>query len=195
MRYGTTLRDIWAAVASAGLLCGLTGCHHKAVVPPLPQITQPVDLETAPAVDHPAMVEVPQIKLPPVPYASAASKIKRERRRRTPQVAAAPAATTTPQTNGDTQGASAAEVAKIGALSSGGDTSPKAQQEAAGLIAANERRIGGFSAQKVEAEKAQLSTVRNFQRQAQEALNSGDTEGAKTLATKAKLLLDDIDKL
>jgi ribosomal protein S20 len=86
-------------------------------------------------------------------------------------------------------------VAKIGALSSGGDTSPRAQQEAAGLIAANEKRISGLSSQKVEAEKAQLSTVRNFQRQAQEALTSGDTEGAKTLATKAKLLLDDIDKL
>lgn len=196
MRYGTTLRDIRAAVVFVGLLCGLIGCHHKAVVPPLPQITQPVDLETPPAVDHPAMVEVPQIKLPPVPYASAASKIKRERRRRTPQVVAVPPGTT-PQPNGDAPmpTSPAAEIAKIGSLSSGGDTSPRAQQEAAGLIAANEKRINGFSAQKVEEQKAQLSTVRNFQRQAQEALSSGDTEGAKTLATKAKLLLDDIDKL
>ena len=195
MQHGTTLRDIRAVVVCAGLLCGFAGCHHKAVVPPLPQITQPVDLETPPAVDHPAMVEVPQIKLPPVPYASAASKIKRERRKRASQVVTAPPATTTPQPNGDTPASQAAEVAKIGALSSGGDTSPRAQQEAAGLIAANEKRMSGFSAQKVEAEKAQLSMVRNFQRQAQEALSSGDTEGAKTLATKAKLLLDDIDKL
>jgi len=37
-------------------------------------------------------------------------------------------------------------------------------------------------------EKAQISKVRNFQRQAQEALNSGDAEGAKTLATKAKVI-------
>ncbi|MBS1799271.1 MAG: hypothetical protein JSS95_05545 [Acidobacteria bacterium] len=195
--HGTTLRDIRAAVVSAGLLCGLFGCHHKAVVPPLPQITQPVDLETPPPVDHPAMVEVPQIKLPPVPYASAASKIKRERRRRAPQVVAVPPGTIA-QPNGDAPATStspAPEVAKIGSLSSGGDTSPRAQQEAAGLIAANEKRISGFSAQKIEEQKAQLSTVRNFQRQAQEALTSGDTEGAKTLATKAKLLLDDIDKL
>jgi ribosomal protein S20 len=140
------------------------------------------------------MVEVPQIKLPPVPVASSASKIKRQRRK-TPQVATTPVPTTTPQPTADTPATPSAEVAKIGALSSGGDTSPRAQQEAAGLIATNEKRISGLSTQKVEAEKAQLSTVRNFQRQAQEALNSGDTEGAKTLATKAKLLLDDIDKL
>ena len=48
--------------------------------------------------------------------------------------------------------------------------------------------------QKVDAEKAQISKIRNFQRQAQEALTSGDLEGAKTLATKAKLLLDDLEK-
>jgi len=43
-------------------------------------------------------------------------------------------------------------------------------------------------------EKAQISKVRNFQRQAQEALNSGDAEGQRLLATKAKLLLDDLVK-
>jgi ribosomal protein S20 len=63
------------------------------------------------------------------------------------------------------------------------------------LIAANERRLSGLPTHKVEAEKSQLSKVRNFQKQAQDALSTGDTEGAKTLATKAKLLLDDIDKL
>ena len=68
------------------------------------------------------------------------------------------------------------------------------QQEAVDLIAANEKRLNALSAQIVEAEKAQISKVRNFQRQAQEALNSGDAEGAKTLATKAKLLLDDLVK-
>jgi ribosomal protein S20 len=42
-----------------------------------------------------------------------------------------------------------------------------------------------------EAQKEQISKVRNFWRDAQEALKSGDVEGAMTLATKAKLLLDD----
>jgi ribosomal protein S20 len=169
---------------------GLAGCRHKTVVPPLPQITQPVDLETPPTADNPPMVEAPQVKLPPVPTAAAAAKDKRERKKKapvatTPQPAAQPVAEAAPPP----------EITAIGALSSGGDASPRAQQEAAGLIAANEKRINGLSMQKVEAEKAQISKVRNFQRQAQEALTSGDTEGAKTLATKAKLLLDDIEKL
>jgi ribosomal protein S20 len=68
------------------------------------------------------------------------------------------------------------------------------QQEAVDLIGANEKRLNALSTHIVETEKAQISKVRNFQRQAQEALNSGDAEGAKTLATKAKLLLDDLVK-
>jgi ribosomal protein S20 len=138
------------------------------------------------------MVEVPQIKLPPVPYASAASRIRRERRRKAPQIVTVPVPAASQPSETPTL---TPEVAAIGALSSGGDTSPRAQQEAAGLIAANEKRVNGISAQKTEEQKAQISKIRNFQRQAQEALSSGDTEGAKTLATKAKLLLDDIEKL
>jgi ribosomal protein S20 len=86
------------------------------------------------------------------------------------------------------------EQTAIGALSSGGESSPRAQQEAADLIASIDKRLNALSAQKAEAEKAEISKVRNFQRQAQEALTSGDAEGAKTLATKAKLLLDDLEK-
>jgi hypothetical protein len=62
------------------------------------------------------------------------------------------------------------------------------------MIAANEKRLSGLPSQVVEEQKAQINKVKNFQRQAQEALNSGDAEGAKTLATKAKLLLDDLSK-
>ena len=62
------------------------------------------------------------------------------------------------------------------------------------MIAANEKRLNALSAQIVEEQKAQISKVKTFQRQAQEASRSGDVEGAKTLATKAKLLLDDLSK-
>jgi ribosomal protein S20 len=62
------------------------------------------------------------------------------------------------------------------------------------MIAANEKRLNALSAQILEEQKPQISQVKNFQRQAQEALTSGDVEGAKTLATKAKLLLDDLSK-
>ena len=47
---------------------------------------------------------------------------------------------------------------------------------------------------KTDEQKAQVSKVKNFLKDAQDALKSGDAEGAKTLATKAKLLLDDLEK-
>ncbi len=62
------------------------------------------------------------------------------------------------------------------------------------MIAANEKRLNALPSQILDEQKAQISKVKNFQRQAQEALSSGDAEGAKTLATKAKLLLDDLSK-
>ena len=74
----------------------------------------------------------------------------------------------------------------------GGDQSPRNKQEAASLIAANERRLTAESGGHVA--PALLSKVRNFQKEAEQALNSGDAEGAKTLATKGKLLLDDLDR-
>jgi ribosomal protein S20 len=158
----------------------------------LPKITEPVDLLEIPEPPFPESIEAPVIKLPAVPTASAYSKLKLRRRRPAPPAVVSaptpPPATQEPVT-------SQPDVPLIGSLSSGGDTSPRAQQEAAGLIAANERRINTLPAKKVEAEKVQLNKVRNFQKQAQDALSSGDTEGAKTLATKAKLVLDDIDRL
>lgn len=186
------MRYVWNTSALLILLPCLSGCHHKPVVPPLPKITEPVDMAATPPPTSEPLLETPVVRLPPVPYAAAGGHYRREKRRR-PQPAvnavAPPLPATTPAET------AAPDVASIGALSSGGDASPRAQQEAAGLIAANDRRINGLPVNKVEAEKTQLSQVRNFQRQAQEALASGDTEGAKTLATKAKLLLDDIEKL
>ncbi|HEY8996927.1 MAG TPA: hypothetical protein VIM60_03465 [Edaphobacter sp.] len=157
----------------------------------MPQITEPVDLLDIPEPPLPEEVEAPVIKLPAVPTASAYSKLKLRRRRTTPAVVSAP----TPPPPATQEPTTQPEVSAIGSLSSGGDTSPRAQQEAAGLIAANERRMSALSPNKIEAEKMQLNKVRNFQKQAQDALSSGDTEGAKTLATKAKLVLDDIDRL
>lgn len=196
MRYGTRVRGWHSIVVCVALLLGIAGCRHKAVVPPLPQITEPVELVTSPVPDKPQMVEAPAINLPPVPTASVGGKIRRERKRRTQPANAATTAPAAPETpEAAPPAGDIGAIGAIGALSSGGDASPRAQQEAADLIAGNERRITQLPTQKVEAEKSQLSQVKNFQKQAQEALSTGDTEGAKTLATKAKLMLDDIDKL
>jgi hypothetical protein len=184
--YDITRRQV-NAMLCFGLMAGLGGCRHKPQVAPLPPITAQVTLEDIPEPDNLPVVETPQIKLPPVPVASNA-KPKREKKKPAPKPAPEPA-----------QVAIAApppppEETAIGALTAGGEANPQTKQEAADLIASIEKRLNALSAQKAEEEKAQVSKVKNFWKDAQEALKSGDAEGAKTLATKAKLLLDDLEK-
>jgi ribosomal protein S20 len=187
-QHGDTRWRIAAAALCAWLTLCASGCHKKIQAPPpLPPIQDPVALVTLPPPEHPPMLEPPDVKMPPVPIASGAARMKRERRKPTTKAAPEPpvqVASAEPPT----------EATAIGALTSGGEANPRSQQEAADMIAANEKRLTALSAQIVEDQKAQISKVKTFQRQAQEALTSGDAEGAKTLATKAKLLLDDLSK-
>jgi ribosomal protein S20 len=173
---------------SLGLTVGLSGCWHKTKLAPLPPVMEPVTLVDIPEPENLPVVETPQIRLPAVPYASNAQP-KRERKRPAPKVTtpepALVASVTPPPTPEETA---------IGALTPGGEANPQTKQEAADLIAACEKRLNALPAQKSEDEKAQVSKVKNFLKDAEDALKSGDAEGAKTLATKAKLLLDDLEK-
>jgi ribosomal protein S20 len=170
---------------------GLAGCRHKQQLAPLPPVMAPVALEEIPEPDDLPMVEAPTENLPPVPVSTEAGKPKR--RKKQPLKVVAP-----PEPAPETQVASAAGApspdAAVGALTAGGETNPQTKQEAQDLIASIDKRLNALPAQKAEEQKAQVSKVRNFWKDAQDALKSGDAEGAKTLATKAKLLLDDLEK-
>ena len=87
-----------------------------------------------------------------------------------------------------------AALAAIGTLSTGGDAAPQSQQQAQDLIASILKRIAALPAKIANPRSSRFSQIRNFIDQAQKALNSGDAEGAKNLATKAKLLMDDLEK-
>ncbi len=151
----------------------------------------PVELVEIPEPDDLPMVEEPPAKLPPVPVSTEAGKPKK-RKKQPPKVVvpAEPVAET--QVAG--VGAPSPGDAAVGALTAGGETNPQTKQDAEELIASIDKRLNALSAQKAEEQKAQVSKVRNFWKDAQDALKSGDAEGAKTLATKAKLLLDDLEK-
>jgi len=169
-----------------GLTMGMAGCRHKPQLAPLPPVMAPVALEDIPEPDNLPMVEVSPEKLPTVPVSTEAGKPKK--RRKAPKVVA-------PPEPAETQAAAAPSPdAAVGALTAGGETNPQTKQEAEELIASIDKRLNALPAQKVEEQKAQVSQVRNFWKDAQDALKSGDAEGAKTLATKAKLLLDDLEK-
>jgi ribosomal protein S20 len=181
-------RKIAIAILCLGLMVGIEGCKHKTQLAPLPPVMTPIALVDIPEPDDLPMIEPTAVKLPPVPVATNA-KPKREKKK--------PALKVTP-TPEPVQVASAAappaEETVIGALTAGGDANPQTKQEAADLIASIEKRIGGLSAQKAEEQKTQVSKVKNFLKDAEDALKSGDVEGAKTLATKARLLLDELEK-
>lgn len=163
--------------------------HKHPKVPVLPPVLTPIELEIPPLLATPPMLDAPQITLPPMPIAAAAASPRRERRHLAPKTA-----TTAAPTEETAAPEPLSDEAVIGDLTAGGATNPQAQHDAADLISSIEKRLSGLSPQTLRRQRTQVNRVRNFWRQAREALNSGDIEGATTLATKAKLLLDDVEK-
>ncbi len=184
------MRTLASVALCFGLTTGLGGCRRRTQVVILPVGLTPVALEEIPEPENlpMVMVEVKPTNLPPVPAVASAEKPKREKKKSAPKAPAPEpvqiAAVAPPSP----------EETAIGALTAGGEANPQTKQEAADLISSSEKRLNALPAQKAEEEKAQVSKVKNFLKDAQEALNTGDAEGAKTLATKAKLLLDDLEK-
>jgi ribosomal protein S20 len=173
-----------------GLTVGLGGCRHKAQVVTLPAVLTPLALEEIPGPENLPLVEVQPASLPPVPAVASAGNPRRERKKTAPKAAPVP----DPVQIAMVAPPPSPEDMAIGALTAGGEASPQTKQEAADLITSSEKRLNALPALKAEDEKAQVSKVKNFLKDAQEALKTGDAEGAKTLATKAKLLLDDLEK-
>ena len=73
----------------------------------------------------------------------------------------------------------------------GADTSAT-KSSAQGLLAATDKRIDALPTAFRELHREALTRVENFQKDAEKALAAGDADGANTLATKAKVLLDDL---
>ena len=220
---GVAVRRVGLFALLPGLILA-AGCHHRKPQPViLPQATTPVALESD-TTSHPLLQDPPNPKLPPVPVAEAATKPKKVKKKQTPKPvtqtasgvtlpASVGADSGTPSAPGTaTTSATAAEVhgpaneaaaagtaldagtASIGSLTVGGEQSPKTKQEATDLIVSNERRLNALAAETLRSQAPLVSKVKTFQRDAQQALASGDAEGARTLATKGKLLLDDMTK-
>ena len=179
-------RGRWG-LALAGALA-LTGCHHHRRVQPvlLPPQT-PVALVDVPTPETPPLVQAQSSALPAVPTAQAAAKPKKVKKRvvkpsATTQQAAANGVVQTKKpgdvaiVGGPAPSAakSATAVADLGALTVGGEQSPRALQEANELLASNERRLNALSPDAVKAQAELVGKVRNFQKDAQVALASGD---------------------
>ncbi len=82
----------------------------------------------------------------------------------------------------------------IGQLSTGGETTGQELQQATDLVHAQESRLSSLSSSVQSEHKTEVDKVKHFLVQAEDALKSSDAEGARTLAVKAKVLLDEIQK-
>jgi hypothetical protein len=83
-------------------------------------------------------------------------------------------------------------VSAMGQLSLGDPTDR--QQPTADLIWATERGLDGIHRGLSEPEQKTAAQIREFLKQARDALASGDVDGAHTLALKASVLLGELSR-
>ena len=177
---------------------GVSGCRHSsrhvAVAPPLPPDVTP-QMVSVPPPTHPSEPLPPRPVVPTatvVPPPEAPRKLRKTRR--------APAATTSAPAPASPAPAPAQTAAAnppanpLGQLSTGGESTGQGLQETAGLLHSLETRFAGIPANVQSEHKTEVEQVKRFLAQADEALKTSDTEGARTLAVKAKVLLDEIQK-
>lgn len=174
------------------LLLPLAGCRHRAVPPSIPAGAQ----APVPAVTEPTTAAVlPTLPVPPAPTLSRVPPPpKPARRARTPRPVPAPVALPPAAPPPTALAANAPPPNPLGSLTAGGNQGAEKQQRAIELLNDLNKRLKALSADIRSRQSEGLIRVRNFEHEAQAALKAGDTEGAVTLATKAKLLLDDLLK-
>jgi hypothetical protein len=161
----------------------LTGCPHKTQVaqnqplaPPI-EDTPPYKPEPAPANLPPPEVTIPVQSVPQVPVP--AEPVKKPVKHKKP-------------TNTNTQVASngTSAVPAIGQLSSG--DAPNMRQQTDDSIASTEKSLNGITRKLSDQEEKTAAQVREYLKQARDALTAGDVDGAHTLAGKAKVLLEEL---
>jgi ribosomal protein S20 len=164
----------------------LTGCFHKTnsqvqpLAPPIEDVPPPKPVPS-PTDLPPPVVTVPNQT--PAPEASAQPK----ETPKPPVRHRKPPASNTQQASNGSPGVSA-----IGQLSSG-DASDLRQQTV-NSITATERGLSAIGRRLNDQEQKTAVQIREFLKQAKAALNSGDVDGAHTLAAKAKVLLDELSE-
>lgn len=161
----------------------LTGCIHKTQVAQNQPLAPPVE-ETPPSKPEPVPTNLPppDVTIPvqpepqlPVP----AEPIKKPVKHKKP-------ANTNPQVASNATPA----VSAIGQLTTADP--PNMRQQTDAMIESTEKSLNGINRKLDDQEVQKAAQVREFLKQARDAMTSGDIDGAHTLAIKAKVLLDEL---
>ena len=161
----------------------LTACIHITRHKPVPAL--PPSIYNAHNILETTPIELPEseLMLPTEPLISDISVLPEEMLK--PPIRHRKTAGDTQQEAGETAGVSA-----IGQLSSG--DLPDESRETADSIAATESGLNGIHRTLSTGQRKTVAQIRRFLKQAREALDSGDVDGAHTLAAKAKVLLGEL---
>jgi hypothetical protein len=180
-------RSVCMAMPMLALLVCAAGCRHR-----VPQFKIPVGALVPVELEIPSgdagggiIATLPLPDLEPFPSTPPAPPVQRRR-------PAAPREDTQPPAQ-PAMDAAPAQLA-IGNLSTGTDATPQIQQQAEAMISSVFKRIEALSSRTAGSQRRELDRVRNFLKQAQQALNTGDIDGAKNLAVKAGLLVGGLEK-
>ena len=171
-------------ILSLGAAMSLAGCHRNpkvvsAATPPPP----PVEMVSVPPPSHPTepIPEEPVIASPELPLT-----VPPVRRPQPPRRRPAPAPPT--QT-----AVVAPPPMDLGNLTTGGEsTNTSLLNETDDLLRTQRRRLAAISAATIALHTQQVEQARLFLKQATDAWTKQDIEGARTLATKAKVVLDEV---
>jgi hypothetical protein len=169
----------------------LTGCTPRdksqiqALAPPIEDTPLPKPSE-APANLPPPVVSVPT----PPPAANPNAKAQTQPPPKPPAKHKKPQPATPPPTQQAVTGDSG--VSAIGQLSSGGASDQR--QQTLDSIAATERGLTGITRTLNDQEQKTAAQIKEWLKQAHSALDTGDVDGARTLAAKAKALLTELNQ-
>ncbi|HUV70381.1 MAG TPA: hypothetical protein VMW15_12010 [Terracidiphilus sp.] len=169
-----------AALALPFLLAGCGHWPHKQTLPPPPPSLAPSKVPP-PIVFSPPLLTIPdqeQVNYTDLPEETPKPPV---RRRRAPT-----------SSSGDLQPSPSGEpeVSAIGQLSSGDPTDSRRQTQAS--IDSIERSLDEIKPRLSGSEQKTAAHIREFLKQAKDALASGDIDGAGTLAAKARVLLNEL---
>lgn len=167
----------------AFLIFGLAGCAHKPLKVHIPVAT-PVDLEKVAPMEDGDLEQVPEPDVAPLQWPEPPKPPVRRR-------PAAPTEAGGPAQPGNEQ---QPPELNIGTLTTGGDASQQSLQQARDLIGSVDKRIASVPARVTGQQRGELRQARNLLEQARQALNTGDAEGAMTVADKARQIMDEVER-
>jgi hypothetical protein len=185
-------------ILPACLSVALTGCNGQARQPQTQKFAPPVSTVPKPPVLHPSLTEE-AVTLSTEPLDTDTDAILEEAakpavRHKRPPAKPAPdvADNAQPDTGTPPPATDSAEVPAIGVLSSGDPTDRR--RETADSITDTEKGLRSLGRHLSVPEEKTAAQIRQFIKQAKEALVSGDVEGAFNLAAKAKVLLGELNE-